>query len=392
MREEIIRKHADEAVVWRHWLHAHPEISTKEKESSAYIKAVLEDMGLTVQTFKENYGLTAVIEGTGEGKCLGLRADFDALPVNEETGLDFASVNEGVMHACGHDMHASVLLGTAAALCDMRQEFKGKVKLIFQPAEEVSCGKGAVSMIEEGCLNNPKVDAVIAEHMWPELHAGEIGIKKGALTSATDRFVITVFGKSAHGGKSPHKGVDAIVIASQIVTSLQCITSRNMSPFDNFVLSIGKIEGGTAYNIIADKVTLTGTMRTVDETVRKLGKKRIEEICKGIASSMGGSSSVEYDGSYDVTVNDDELCEILKKAADSLEGIAKPVDIGIPSMIGEDFSLYGQKVPACLYLFGTKMRDSDTSTLHQSTYAPSDKLIETGINMMTKTVLEYLNA
>lgn len=391
MGNEIIRKRLEETIEWRHWLHTHPELSTREKETSAYIKARLEAMGLTVKTCDNSYGLTAMIEGTGEGRCLGLRADIDALPVKEETGLEFASVNEGVMHACGHDMHTAILLGTAAVLCDISQQFKGRVKLIFQASEEVSSSrKGAAAMIESGCLDDPKVDAVIGEHMWPELRAGQIGIREGALTAATDKFEITVCGKASHGGCSPQNGTDAIVIASQIVLALQSIASRNVGPFDNFVLSIGEIKGGTAYNIIADKVTMAGTMRTVSEELRSKAKQRIMDICSGIASSMGGSCSIEYNGSYDVTVNDRELCETIRRAVNSLGETAEAVDLINPSMIGEDFSLYGQKVPACLYCFGTRMDESDTASLHQCTFAPSDDLIETGVNVMVQAALEYL--
>lgn len=391
MNNDIIRKHLDKIIEWRHWLHAHPELSAHEKDTSEYIKARLEEMGLTVKTCSNSYGLTAVIEGNGDGRCLGLRADFDALPVKEETGLEYASVNEGVMHACGHDMHTAILLGTAAVLCDIRQQFSGRVKLIFQPSEEVSSSrKGAVAMIENGCLNDPKVDAVIGEHMWPELRAGQIGIREGALTAATDKFEITICGKASHGGCSPQSGTDAIVIASQVILALQSIASRNVGPFDNFVLSIGEIKGGTAYNIIADKVTMAGTMRTVSEELRSKAKKRMMDICSGIASSMGGSCSIEYNGSYDVTVNDRELCETIRRAVNSLDGTAEAVDLINPSMIGEDFSLYGQKVPACLYCFGTRMDESDTASLHQCTFAPSDDLIETGVNVMVQAALEYL--
>ena len=392
MREEIISKHIDEITQWRHWLHAHPELSTREKETSAYIKTQLEAMGLEVKPCKNSYGLTALIEGTGEGKCIALRADFDALPVKEETGLEFASVNEGIMHACGHDMHTAILLGTAAVLCDLRREFKGSVKLIFQPAEEVSSSQGASGMIAGGCLENPKVDAVIGEHMWPDLKAGLIGIKDGVLTASTDRFEINVYGKAAHGGKSPQQGVDAVVIASQIVLALQSIASRNVGPFDNFVLTIGQIQGGTAYNIVADKVTMIGTMRTVSEELREQAKKRIGDICSSIASSMGGSCTVDYNGSYDATINSAEICGIVKRVADSLPGIAEAVMLKDPSMIGEDFSMYAHKVPACLYCFGTKLDDSDTSSLHQCTFAPSDELLKNGVTVMTQTALEFLKS
>ena len=386
--KKSIEKHISDIIEWRHWLHAHPELSTKEKETSAFIKKTLEAMGLTVETYNNSYGLTAVIEGNGEGKCLGIRADFDALPVTENTGLAFSSVNEGVMHACGHDMHTSILLGTAAVLCDLKNEFKGKVKLIFQPAEEISSMLGSGIMIDEGCLESPHVDAIIAEHMWPELKAGQIGIRSGVLTAATDKIEITVCGKAAHGGSTPQKGIDAIVIASEIIVALQSIVSRTAGPFESMVLTIGKISGGTAYNIVADKVVLTGTMRTVSEEIRTRAVEKLESICSGIASAMGGTCRIEYTGSYDLTVNDTDICDIAENAVKETDG-TEAIRLEYPSMIGEDFSLFTRKIPGCMYCFGTKKDESDISSLHQSTYAPSDDLLETGVRVMAGIAMQY---
>lgn len=390
--KSVTEKHIEDVIGWRHWLHAHPELSTQEKKSSEFIKMRLEDMGLKVTTYDGSYGITAVIEGNGEGKCLGLRADFDALPINEETGLDFASVNPGVMHACGHDMHASILLGAATVLSEMRKSFKGKIKLIFQASEEVSGpDQGAIKMIHEGCMENPHVDAVIGEHMWPELKAGKIGLKKGVLTVASDRFEIKVHGKSAHGGCYPQKGVDAVVIAAHIVTALQTIKSRNSAPFTETVLSIGQINGGTAYNIIADEVVLKGTLRNVDEAFRKEVKDRIKAVCDGISESMGGSCDIEYKGSYDTTGNDPDIIEVIRKGIEASPSEMKAIDLVNPSMIGEDFSKYAALVPSGLYCFGTRADENDTATLHQCSYAPSDDLIAKGIETMVSIAIEYLN-
>ncbi|MDO4938474.1 MAG: M20 family metallopeptidase [Lachnospiraceae bacterium] len=389
--KSITQKYIGDVIQWRHWLHAHPEVSTKEKETSAFIRKTLEEMGLEVRTYDGSYGLTAVIDGEGQGKCLGLRADFDALPIAEKTGLEFSSVNIGVMHACGHDMHTSILLGTAAVLNDMRDSFCGKVKLIFQPSEEQSGpDQGAIKMIQEGCMDNPRVDAVIGEHMWPELKVGEIGLRSGVLTAATDRFEITVHGKAAHGGSYPEKGVDAIVIASHIITALQTIKSRNASPFERTVLSICQINGGTAYNIIADKVVLAGTLRNTNEAFRAEVKERIKAICDGISESMGGSCEIVYKGSYDATNNDPGIIEIIRKGIENSPEEMTAVDLMNPSMIGEDFSKYAHLAPSGLYCFGTRENDSDTATLHQCNFAPSDGLIEKGIETMVSIALEYM--
>ena len=271
MREvkELVAGYWEQICRHRRYFHENPEPSHCEKETAAYISAALREMGLEPIEHVGGYGVIALIRGEGAGKCVALRADFDALEVQEQTGAPFASRKSGFMHACGHDMHAAMLLGAAWVLNELRHTFSGTVKLIFQPAEEDAAASGAKAMIAAGCLTEPPVDAIFAQHIWPSLPTGTIGVRKGSMMGASDRFFITVHGKAGHGGK-PDEGIDAIVIAAHIVTALQTIVSRNVSPMGNAVVSVGKIGGGTRYNVIADAVHMEGTCRSVDSRVRSM--------------------------------------------------------------------------------------------------------------------------
>lgn len=233
----------------RRYLHQHPELSHQEVNTAAYIAAQLREMGLSPRTGVGGNGVVAVIEGKAPGKCVALRADFDALPIVEATGLPFSSENEGVCHACGHDMHTAGLLGAARVLCDLRSEFSGCVKLVFQPAEEDVLDSGAVKMIEDGVLENPKVDAMFGQHIWPYYPVGKVAIRDGAMMASSDRFHITIRGKASHGS-APESGIDAIAAAAQVISALQTIVSRRVSPLDSAVVTIGTIHGGARYNVI----------------------------------------------------------------------------------------------------------------------------------------------
>ncbi len=290
---EVINQYWDKVKEHREWFHRHPELSHEEAGTAAYIAKVLKEIGLEPKTNIGGYGVTALIKGRGPGKCVGLRADFDALPVTECTGLPYASENPGVMHACGHDTHAAMLLGAAYVMNELKDEFDGCVKLIFQPAEEDAAACGSKAMIEDGVLEHPHVDAVFGQHVWPTMDVGKIGIRNGAMMASSDRFFITIHGKNAHGSQ-PDAGIDAIVIASQVVTALQSIVSRNVGPLDSAVVTIGVMRGGTRYNIIADTVELEGTCRNLNPEVRNKMPERIENIVKGVTEGMGGAYDFRY--------------------------------------------------------------------------------------------------
>lgn len=372
-----------------HWLHAHPELSGEEKETAAYIAAALRKMGLVPQENVGGYGVVALIEGASPGKCVGLRADFDALPIQECTGLPFASEKPGVMHACGHDAHTAMLLGVARMLLQLRDQFSGSVKLIFQPSEEAHATSGAKSMVAEGVLQDPKVDAVIGQHVDSGLSTGEIGVRPGPMTAASDRFTITVRGRGCHACR-PDKGVDAVLIGAQVITALQSIISRTVSPFDNSVLTIGTVHAGTRVNVVAETCTMEGTCRNLDLNVRDAVAKRIEQIVKGVAEGMGGEYSFSYVKGYPPVINDPDLCELFVRTAEGTLGkehvhINKTAEMG-----GEDFSYYSEKVPSLYYHLGCIKPGMPRWGVHNSRFAPDAEALKVGVRVMTASALAFL--
>ncbi|MBQ7796149.1 MAG: amidohydrolase [Lachnospiraceae bacterium] len=267
--KNLVKKYEETVIKHYQWLHAHPELSNYEKETSAYIAAELRKMGLKPIEHIGGYGVIAMIEGKGPGKCVGLRADIDALPMTEATNLPYASQNPGVMHACGHDAHASMLLGAALVLNELRDSFDGSIKLIFQPSEENSADSGAKRMIAAGVLENPHVDVMFGQHIDPTKNVGVISSAPGPISAASDRFYITIDGKSAHAAR-PHAGVDAIAVGAQIVSTLNTIVSRNVDPTKSSVLTIGKFVGGDRYNVLAGHAEMEGTCRNYSPEVRAI--------------------------------------------------------------------------------------------------------------------------
>ncbi len=387
---ELVAKYQAKAVEHRRWLHAHPELSGKEKNSAAYIAGVLREMGLEPKEGVGGCGVTAVIEGTGEGKCAGLRADFDALPVRECTGLPFASENEGVGHACGHDMHAAMLLGAACVLNELKDRFPGRVKLVFQPSEEVATASGAKAMIADGVLENPHVDAMFGQHVWPQIDAGQVGTRNGAMMASSDRFFITVKGKGSHGSR-PEDGVDAIVIAAQIVTALQTIVSRNVGPLDSAVVSIGNIHGGGAYNVIADEVKLEGTCRNLNPVIRNAMPERMENIIRGIAEGLGGSYEFRYVRCYSPTVNDPKMFEIVRDAIVETVGQENLLLPEHSALGGEDFSFYCEKVPSAFFWLGCHGEGKPYYPIHNGRFAPEEDAMPIGMEVMVTSALKFLN-
>lgn len=385
----LIEKYKGKLREDRIWLHRHPECSGEEKETAAYVARSLREMGLEPTEHVGGYGVTALIRGTGEGRCVALRADMDALQITEQTGVSFASENEGVMHACGHDAHTAMLLCAARVLCDLRRRFPGTVKLIFQPSEENSAGSGARRMIEEGVLEDPAVDMIIGQHVWPSAPLGKIALRDGAMMAASDRFFITVRGKSSHGSE-PENGVDAIVIACQTVTALQSLVSRTVSPLDSAVVTIGKITGGTRYNIIAEEVSLEGTCRNLSPAVRDALPERMERIVRGVAESMGGSAEFRYVRGYSPTVNSPEgfqlLCDTVRQTLGEDALMIPPS----PSLGGEDFSFYGEKVPAVYYRLGCRDMERPYLPLHNSAFLPEWEALPIGARIMACAALRFL--
>ena len=385
----LVDKYQPKVEEYWHWLHAHPELSGQEEKSAEYIAAALRAMGLEPIERVGGYGVVALIEGAKPGKCVGLRADFDALPVTELTGSEYASQNPGVCHACGHDAHAAMLLGAAHILNDMKGEFSGTVKLIFQPAEEKPDISGARAMIADGVLENPKVDAVIGQHLNPTIPTGSIKLNIGTQTAASDRFYLTINGIGAHAS-SPHKSVDAIVVGAQVITALQSIVSRNVNPLDSAVLGIGKINAGTVENVVASTCTMSGTCRNLSSQMRDEMPDRMESIIKGITEGMGASYEFKYVRGYSPVVNDADMYYMVNETAAELLGKEHVGIIETPSLGGEDFSFYCEKVPGLFYRLGCAKEGEEAWPLHNGHFYPDEDALKVGATVMAASALKFL--
>lgn len=380
----------DSVIAHRRWLHAHPELSGQEKETAAYIAKTLQKLGLEPIENVGGYGVVAVIEGRKGGKCIGLRADFDALSVPEETGLPFASKNPGISHACGHDVHTAMLLGIAEVLVGMKEEFAGKIKLIFQPSEENATASGAKKMIADGVLKDPPVDAIFAQHVSPNYPTGTIAVNPGAMSASSDRFFITVKGKGSHGS-APENGIDAIAIGAQVITALQTIVSRSVSPLDSVVLTIGKLTAGTGYNIIAEDCVMEGTCRTLNPLVQEQLPARMEAIVKGITESMGGSYEFRYVKGFIPTMNASAEFELVRDTAQTLLTRSNVIIPEKSAMTGEDFSFFAKEIPGVFYWLGCQKPDTPFYPLHNNRFAPDEAAIKTGMEVMLSSALAYLS-
>ena len=385
----LIAKHWEAVQQHRYWLHAHPELSHEEKNTAAYIAQALRDMGLEPRENIGGYGVTAVIEGRGPGKCVGLRADFDALPIEECTGLPYSSQTPGVAHSCGHDAHTAMLLGAAYVLLDLRDQFDGAVKLVFQPSKEDAAGSGAKAMVADGVLENPKVDAMFGQHVQPEYPTGKIAVRNGVMNAASDRFFITIHGKNSHGS-APENGIDAIVIAAQVISALQTIVARNVGPLDSAVVTIGTIRGGNRYNVIADEVVLEGTCRNLNLAVRDAMPQRIENIVKGVTEGMGGSCDFKYVTGYSPMVNNPTLFPLAKRVLAEVvgeDGIVCPENA---SLGGEDFCFYGEKVPSFYYWTGVRGEGQPYYPLHNGHFTPDEAALPIGMEVLVTSALRFL--
>ncbi|MCK5765716.1 MAG: amidohydrolase [Bacteroidales bacterium] len=388
--KSLASEYLQEVTDIRRHLHRHPELSFKEFETAKFIAEKLTEYGIPFQDKVARTGIVALIKGKDpENKVVALRADMDALPIKEKSDTDYCSVNEGVMHACGHDAHIASLLGAAKILNDIRDQFSGTVKLIFQPSEEYYPG-GAKVMIEEGVLENPKPDAIFGQHVFPELDAGKIGMRPGKYMASTDEVYITVKGKGGHAA-IPDKIIDPVLIASHIVVALQQIVSRKSSPVMPTVVSFGKISSEGKTNIIPDEVKLEGIIRTFSESWRKEIKEQIINISCGLAESMGGSCEINIEQGYPAVVNDDDLTERAWNYATEYLGHDQVEKLEM-RMTAEDFSYFAQKVPGCFYRLGTRNEIKGiTANLHAATFDIDESSLENGMGIMAWFAVCELN-
>ncbi len=391
--EHMIRslsgRYLEEVRAIRRHIHRNPELSTEEVETAAFICAKLDEYGIPYVKGVAGTGVVGTITGgRGSGKCIALRADMDALPIREENRTEYVSQVLGKMHACGHDAHVAALLGAARILNELKSDFPGTVKLLFQPSEESYPG-GAIRMIEEGVLDHPRVDHVIGQHVYPELDAGQAGFCPGAYMASTDEVFLTVKGRGGHAA-APQLIVDPILIASHIIVALQQIVSRNANPIVPTVISFGRIIGEGRTNVIPDEVRVDGTIRTYDEAWRKEIHRKIETIASSIAVSMGGSCQVRVDQGYPFLENDDHLTARLKTLAAKYLGEASVFSLE-RKMTAEDFSYFCREVPSCFYRFGIRNEKKGiTSFLHSATFDIDESSLETASGLMAWLAINLL--
>lgn len=386
--EELIERWYPDFVSIRRNLHQHPELGTNEIETGNIICGYLDSFGISYQYPVAGTGIVAVISGSGEGNTVALRADIDALPLTENSGAPYASLNPGVMHACGHDAHTTIALCTARILQETRAQWGGCIKVFFQPAEETV--GGADRMVKAGCMEHPHVDYVTGLHVMPYYDAGHIEVKYGKLNASSDEVHITVNGRGCHGAY-PEAGTDAVVIAASLITSLQTLVSRNISPLDNAVLTLGKIEGGTAGNIVAEKVTMTGTLRTTDPETRKEAIETIKRQTKCICEAFQGSGEAVIIPGYRALINTREITDLLIETATPLLGADHIHWKEFPSLGVEDFSFFLEKAPGVFYHLGCGNKEKGiTAPIHNSAFDIDEECLKTGVRLQTALALKLL--
>lgn len=386
--QELAANIFNDVVGYRQHIHANPELSFKEFETSLYVKDKLKKWGIEY-TDCANTGVVGLIKGNlPSDQVIALRADMDALPIHEANDKPYASKNPGVMHACGHDVHTSSLLGTAYILNQLKEEFGGTIKLIFQPAEELLPG-GASIMIKEGVLENPKPHHIVGQHVMPLIDAGKVGFRSGIYMASTDELYVTVTGKGGHGAQ-PHQNIDPVVIASHIIIALQQIVSRNADPRIPSVLSFGKVTANGATNIIPNEVKIEGTFRTLDEDWRAEAHKRMKKMAEGIAESMGGSCDFDIHKGYPFLINEEKLTANARAFAEDFLGKENVVDLDI-WMAAEDFSFYSQVTDACFYRLGTGNAAKDTQySVHTPRFDIDEDALKISTGLMAYIALKQL--
>ena len=373
--KQLAKQNFEEVVAWRRWLHRHPELSQQEFGTMNFVAEKLREMGLEPRTGIGKTGCMAMIRGAiePESYCIGLRADYDALPLTEATGLDFASENPGVMHACGHDMHTSSLLGAAKILTELRSEMRGSVMLVFEPSEEMYPG-GARMMMDDGLFDEVTPDEMYSFHCLPEMDYGKVGMKKGRYMASTDELYWTVKGKGGHGA-TPHLSVDPIVIASHIVVALQQVVSRNAAPMMPTVLSFGRMVGEGRTNIIPDEVKMEGIIRTFDPEWRLEAHEKIRKISEGVAESMGGECDLFIDYGYLPVINDDDCTQAVHDHAVEYLGEDNVEWLDL-RMTAEDFAFFADKIPSCYFRIGIHEPGTPFSNLHRPNLIVDERSIE----------------
>ena len=381
LQAEVEENLGEQIIALRRDIHREPELGFDTERTAQKVLAALDGLPLDIETGVARNGIVATLWG-GEGPTVALRADMDALPIDEETGLPFSSEIEGRMHACGHDGHTSMLVGAAHALSqrDLRDRLNGTVKFVFQPAEEG--GGGGRVMVDEGVADD--VASIFALHLWPGLPFGKVATKAGPIMAAADAFEMEIRGSGGHGAM-PHLAADAVVIAAQVVTTLQTVVSREIDPVEPAVLTVGEIGAGTAFNIIPEKARLGGTVRTLNPDLRERMPGRIEALARGVAKGMRGDANLDYTFSYPVTVNEEAAADRVLEVAEDLFGAKSVLELPNPSMGAEDFAFFLEKVPGAFIWLGI---GEEVSGLHTPKFAFDEKVLPRGSALLAALALE----
>ena len=381
---KIVESRTAELVALRRKLHEHPELAFEEHETAKAVTAFLGKLGIKFRSGVGKTGVVAVVEGAKPGKTVGIRADMDALPIHEQTGLPFASKLPGKMHACGHDVHTVIALGVAAALTDLRSELAGRVKLIFQPAEETL--SGAQAMIADGVLDDPKMDVVLGYHNWPAVEAGKVGYNAEVVMASADAFDITLKGREGHGAH-PHMSIDALAAAAHFVSQLQTIVSREVKPISPAVVTIGELHAGTARNIIAGAAMLKGIVRTMEAGLSEKIEEAMRRMLEGIKAGMRVDYTLDWKRVAPALRNDRAMLARLLDSARATLGKDNVIELGEASMGSEDFAWFAEKVPAAHLRIGSKIDGLDTA-IHRANYDCNDLAIPVGVRVVTRAAME----
>jgi amidohydrolase len=377
-----------EVVADRRYLHQHPEIAFEEENTARFVAEKLRALGLEVTTGIAKTGVLGLLRGGQPGKTVLLRADMDALPLEELNDVPYRSRTPGVMHACGHDAHTAMLLGVARLLTERRDAIKGTVKFIFQPAEEA--GGGAKPMIDEGVMENPRVDAAFGVHIGQDLPLGTIGVRTGPMNAASDGFVATIRGKGAHAAR-PHLAVDPVVIAAQCILALQTLVSREVNPLRQAVITVGAVHAGTVANIIPEEAVMRATVRTFDDEIRQHLAERIPALLRGIATALRGEADVQYRFGYPVLVNDAAMTDLVREVARGIVGPEKLIERE-PGMGGEDMAYFLQRAPGCFFRIGS--RNPERGLVyghHHPRFDVDEEALPVGVAALASVALRYLD-
>ncbi|APQ61294.1 putative hydrolase YxeP [Paenibacillus polymyxa] len=377
----------EQLITWRRDFHRHPETGYEEIRTSGIVAEHLRSLGLEVTTQVGKTGVVALLRGKSPGPTIGLRADMDALPIQDQKTVPYRSEIPGKAHLCGHDAHTAILMGTAQLLAHLERPERGNIKFVFQPAEEGLAG--AKAMIDDGVLENPKVDAMAGLHMFPGLKTGTLGVSKGVAFASADSLTIKILGKGGHAAR-PHEGIDAIAVSAQVISALQNISSRMVDPLETMVITIGKISGGYMGAAIAPEVEMIGTVRTLSAELRNRMPELIEQVVRGVCESFGAGYELSYQQGYPVVQNDPDMVDLMTETSEQLFG-SKEWDYIKPSTGGEDFAFYCEQVPGVFFRLGCGRGDEDTSyPLHHPRFDLDEMVLPYGVAMMSAIALNFL--